>query len=430
MTTPTLAVSKFPAPPIDWLEYLARQVADQQLHTVVVFDGHINAERMLRAVRLTLDAQPVLGCRFVPAKRHPYWEQRRDLNDLALCEVVRTDDVEHSLWNWITAPLNPGADPVIQTRVFRSTHDTLCIKVDHVAADAGGTKEYVALLADTYRELGANPRYVPAPRMHGDRGLGQVFRHVSPRILLDAWPHRHLPTPQWGFPTSRASLDDRAFVTHQIGPERFRAIKRCVQSHAASVNDILLAAEFRALGTLIQPPRDTPLTMQVSIDLRRYIPSGRGGAIANLAGALFPTLTWAPEAPFEQTLLQARDAMNALKAHGPGLGSALYLQLGASVLGFTRLEAMVRGGMAEDAESGKSHPFLSNLGLLDEIAVHFGEKVSDAYLVGPVLFPPGLMLCASSFRERMRLTCGFCNARSNRPIYEQLLDLVLRELTA
>lgn len=132
--------SRFQSPGMDWLEYVARQVADQQLHVVVRFQGQADVERMERVVRLTLDAEPVLGCRFVVDPRGPYWERRSDLDTLSLCHVIETQEAEASAWEWMATPLGPD-DPVVQARIFRSDCDTLVVKIDHVAADAGGTKE-------------------------------------------------------------------------------------------------------------------------------------------------------------------------------------------------------------------------------------------------------------------------------------------------
>jgi NRPS condensation-like uncharacterized protein len=114
----------------------------------------------------------------------------------------------------------------------------------------------------------------------------------------------------------------------------------------------LLSAEFRALGDLLRLPSRAPRALQVIMDLRRYLPSGRGTAVANLAGALFPVPEWTPEAPFEKTLSLARDAMNAFKAHAPGLGGALYWQMGARITGFGRLERLIQRGVAEGVETG------------------------------------------------------------------------------
>jgi NRPS condensation-like uncharacterized protein len=179
---------------------VARNVAEQQLHCVIVFNGHVDAERMSRAARLTLDAEPVLGCRFACGPRRPYRERRRDLDRLTLCRVIDTNDSEHLLWNWVGTPLEPASDPVVQARFLPSDHDTPCVKMDHTAADAGGTKEYAYLLAKIYRTLAAEPDYVPQPNVHGGRVTGQVRKHVRPWTLVDAWRYRSPQMPGWGFP--------------------------------------------------------------------------------------------------------------------------------------------------------------------------------------------------------------------------------------
>jgi NRPS condensation-like uncharacterized protein len=126
----------------------------------------------------------------------------------------------------------------------------------------------------------------------------------------------------------------------------------------------------------------------------------------------------------------ARDAMNVFKAHAPGLGATLYLQLGARIMGFGRLERLIQREMAKGVEAGKSHPFLSNLGVLDEKRLRFEVDIADAYLVGPALYPPAFMLSASSFREQMIFTCGFCDAAHNRQIYARFFDLFMNVLPA
>lgn len=420
--------SHFPAPPLDWLEYAARQVADQQLHCVVAFENRVDAARMARAVRLTLDAEPVLGCRFVPDLARPFWERRGDLDALPLCPVIETGAAERAAWEWIAAPLDVNRDLVVQARIFRGDRDLLCIKLDHVAADAGGAKEYAYLLARTYRALATQPDYVPLPNTRGSRGVGQVFSCVAPWQLIRAWPAHSRPGPRWGLPGSRGELGDRGFAVRRIGAEQFRAIRAYARARGASINDVLLAAEFRALAALIRPPSGERLAIQVSMDLRRYLPNRRGRTIANLASALFPTIEWRPAEPFEQTLQQARDAMDAIKANSPGLGSALYLQIGARLLGFSRLVPMIERAMSASTETGLSHPFLSNLGPLDVESLCFGEQIADAFLVGPILFRPGFMLSVSSFRDALFLSCGFCDAANNRPNYERFFDLLLAEL--
>lgn len=66
---------------MDQVNYLDGASNDKQGRSVVTFDGHVDANRMVRAVRLTLDAEPILGCGFVERPRRLCWERRDDLDD-------------------------------------------------------------------------------------------------------------------------------------------------------------------------------------------------------------------------------------------------------------------------------------------------------------------------------------------------------------
>ena len=60
-----------PAPMWDQMQYLIRKVSDQQIRAVIQFDGNVDQEVLRKAVRLSLDVEPVLGCRFVERDPHP-----------------------------------------------------------------------------------------------------------------------------------------------------------------------------------------------------------------------------------------------------------------------------------------------------------------------------------------------------------------------
>ncbi|MCK4394804.1 hypothetical protein KAX17_18045, partial [Candidatus Bipolaricaulota bacterium] len=155
-----MAVSlRIPASTYDQYMYLGRNGADQQARCVISFAGRINANQMAHAVRLTIDVEPVLSCRFVVRPWRPYWERRDDLDQIELLSVVKGAHLKDELWRFVTMPLDPFADPQVQASIFRSDRDTLCIKLNHVAADGEGVKQYAYLLATTYRKLTTDPSY-------------------------------------------------------------------------------------------------------------------------------------------------------------------------------------------------------------------------------------------------------------------------------
>jgi NRPS condensation-like uncharacterized protein len=57
-----------------------------------------------------------------------------------------------------------------------------------------------------------------------------------------------------------------------------------------------------------------------------------------------------------------------------------------------------------------------------------GAPVKDAYLVSPLMSPPGFLVGASSFTDRLTLTIGYAGARENRETVERLLDLLENDL--
>ncbi len=50
-------------------------LCDMMIQMELELDHRLDDERLARAVELTFDAEPVLGCRFVKHPKMPYWER-------------------------------------------------------------------------------------------------------------------------------------------------------------------------------------------------------------------------------------------------------------------------------------------------------------------------------------------------------------------
>jgi NRPS condensation-like uncharacterized protein len=419
--------SRFPASAQDQVNYLMRRGGNQQLHCVMTLDGQLDAERIAQAVRLSVEAEPVLGCRFVEHPRRPYWERCDDLAHLPLCRVIEAQDPEAAIWRFITTPIDSGIGARVQVRVFRSAGDILCVKVDHVAADIGGTKRYVYLLAEIYRRLAADPGYCPEPNLHGSRGQGQVLRQFQFWTLLKALLGSFNPPPAWHFPSQGSDHSSQTFAVRRIGPERFRSIKEYGRQFQTSLNEVLLTAFYRALFEIINPPTGVPLPVLVPVDLRRYLPEARAGAVYNLSGIVLPAISREEDAGFDDTLIQVQKAMQPLKTNNPGLGAAMLLEL-AFLPGFAPMQRMVSS--PEDRLS-QTHPNLSNFGVIAQQQIDFDPvPVTDAYLLSPVLYPPGFMLGVSTYRQTVTFSVGFCDSATDRREVERFLNLFKTELPA
>jgi len=419
---------RFPASTYDQIMYLGRKGSDQQARCVISFAGRINADRMARAVRLTVDAEPVLGYRFVVHPWRPYWERRDDLDHIELLSVVKGAHVEDELWRFVTMPLDPFADPQVQASIFRSDRDTLCIKLNHVAADGEGVKQYAYLLATTYRKLATDPSYRPELYLEGMLCQSNAFGGTGFLKSIIALRRCIMPRPAWGFPLTGNDLSDRAFEIRRIRPERFSIIKEYGRRQQASVNDIVLAAFYRALFKIIDPPKGVSLCVSVPIDLRRYLPPSKAPTVCNLLCCLYPTITREYRETFEHTLGRIHEAMAAIKSTEPGVGTPLYQKL-IFKLGFERVQYITDRITGWMVRTGKANPCLSNVGIINEQQLDFGDvEVADAFVLSPVEYPPHFMLAFSTFRETITFTSGFCNAITQRPVIERFFNLFESEL--
>ena len=418
---------RFRASCYDLYMYLGRNSADQQCRLVISLEGRLDEERMARAVRLTLEEEPVLGCRFVLRRWRPYWERREDLDSIDTLLLVDDDRIEERLWSFITQPMDPCKDLQVQIGIFRSRCDKLCIKLNHVAADGEGAKRYAYLLASVYRALGENHPCSP-PIVSGEARNGATRFGFETLSRLSALGASISPWPTWGFPWSATDLTERAHSVRLIQPATFECIRGYAASEGASINEVLLATFYRALFTLINPPAGVVLPTQVPVDLRRHLTTDEAYLIRNCFGAMYPSISRVPGESFGATLARVRQVTSRLKSKNAGLGESLFLSLFLA-FGFSTARMFSNGLRKRLVASGNSHPFLSNLGVIDEVRLDFGKpRVSDAFIPSLVDFPPHFMLAVSTFRNTMTLSIGFCHPQTHRPIVDRFLDLFIAEL--
>ncbi len=393
---------------------------DQQLCMVIQFGGKLDRDVLAKAVRLTLDLEPILGCRFEENDDNPVWVRRSNLDQTTLCSMVETSLVEQDMQSFINAPIHADKDPLIATRIFRaSSRDVLCIKLCHAVGDAGALKAYVAQLAEVYTAL-LNGEKVSVVANLGRRDQSQLFEHTKdPR----SFHMTELPTPTWMLPLIEGTQPLHVF--RQIRKGQFEVIKRYAQERHATINDMLLAAMYRVFFASNNTAEGKPMLMQVSIDLRRYLPDCKADAICNLSGALYVLLERKLDESFETTLMRVAEAMQKIKKDYPGIETAVGLEY-LYGQGFAGLERY----MLQSADLGKkfcvTFPLLSNFGVIRQY--HFGnlEMLKD-YISSPAMYYPGFMLGASTYNGEMTLSIGYCGEANTTQI-QNFLDAYVAEL--
>ena len=398
----------------DAYNYAASKVfSDQQLCMVIKLSGRIEENVLAKGVRLSMDFEPVLGCRFVENGGTPFWERRRDLDQIETCQVIETASPQKALEAFINEPIHADEDPLVSAKIFREKNeDTVCLKMNHSACDAGGLKEYVFLLSDLYTMLSTCGRSSIQPNM-GRRDQSQIFQHTKDHRTLAM---KGFPKPTWTFPQEEGSEPLHSFKV--ITQVKFAAVKKYAHNRKATVNDVLLTSLYRTLFAVNNTAENKPMMMQISIDLRRYLPEHRAEAICNLSGALYVALERKVGEPFERTLERVCALMNKLKQDYPGLESAAGLEYLFSQ-GFAYMENYMAESAAQSKKYNATFPLLSNFGILDKY--HFSElEMVNGYITSPIIYPPGFMLGATTFNEEMTLSIGYCGQENSKQINDFL----------
>ncbi len=167
------------------------------------------------------------------------------------------------------------------------------------------------------------------------------------------------------------------------------------------------------------------MTIQVSIDLRRYCPNNKAEAICNLSGALYLGVERIQGEVFEKTLERIIVFMRKLKEDYPGIESAKGLEY-MYEQGYPYLEKWLIESGAQSRKYNVTYPLLSNFGVLKEY--DFGElHAIKSYITSPIMYPPGFMLGVSTYDEEMTLSIGYCGQENSRQV-ESFLDACMEKL--
>lgn len=411
-----------------------------QIHLLMEFDGRLDSDRLKRALHLTLHAEPILGCRFVPRWINPYWARiaGEELGSSTFFREQTGDELtlKNALEGFLAEPVNALRGPQVKALLLRGeSTDRLALKLNHQVVDAGGTKEFGYLLASLYRELGNNSDIRPSPNL-GKRSMRQVYDRFSKRRLLSIlftyfkeFLDSSIPYRSMTYPMKSDATGRRTFVMKRFSGERVRPIKAYCAEMDATINDVMVAAMLRAYVRKTGWSGNGALRMVGTADLRRYLPKQRAEALCNLSSFYFLDLDRDLGAHFDDTFSRVKGQIDGLKTDNLGLGFALgtYLLMLPYPFGLKRL--LLREFFSKLASTGNIPPSMTNLGTIDDTALDFGSPdITAAEVLVPPCNPPFLVTGLSGYRDTLTLSLGFCESALPRAEVIGLFEVVDQEL--
>ena len=402
---------KIPAALFDMGVYCLRCIGDMMLNMEMEFDHHLDSGRLRRAFELALDAEPVLGCRFVFHPRKPYW-MRLDPDERENFAVLGIEDEYESARREL---LDITRGPQLKGFLLRGAKgDRLLMKIAHETADAGGTKRVLATVSRIYNRLADEPDYVPEPNLRGSRGLRQVLKKLPwysyPKVLVnilrETWSNM-VPLRSLNFPLEEEKSDSYEFVVRHVPAGRVKRIAEYGRARGAKINDMMLAALVRTVARLRGWKGESQLRMLMTVDLRRwYLPSGRAEAACNLSAFEYPNLRRKLGKDYESTLARVSAFTRRRKSNWIGMNMLFGLAPTCTFIPFRILTRMVGDFFAFAARSGNMASGLTNLGPIEPEAATFDKPASRCWMLVPPADPPFLVFGISGYEGTLTLSSG------------------------
>ena len=430
-----------PASGHDICNYFARHgMANFQIQIVLKLESRIDFDKLLRAAKLSVEEEPVLGCRFIEGDP-PYWKRIKDFDEERLCSIEETDNPERAVKHFSGSPLDMDKDLNVKIKLIRAEgYDTICIKINHACCDGAGAKEYIQLLSKIYSFIDReNDSYIPNPRIGGRKDQDKLFDALGIKHSASGWnPLTDAPRTVWRFPWKHGSrLNTTRFKICRLPQEQLDILLEYSKSKGATVNDLILTALYRSMFEFSKPPYGVPMDISTTIDLRRYIPDQKAEAIRNFSGGFRTGIARKVDESFEGTLFRVVHATKKIKEGLPGLQNAKGGEF-VETLNFPMINAFFKI-LSQDSVFMSQIPFsisnmycglaLSNLAYLSRPLLKFGENVvTDAYVLPPVVRAPGLLILACTYNGTLILSFGYYKGSLRQKDAERLLNKIKKEL--
>jgi len=415
----------------DIYNYTARyRLSDFQIQTVMKLNGRLDRNKLLKAVRLSLDIEAVFGCRFVE-NEPPYWKRLENVDKLALCTFEETDDPDEAVKLFLESPLDMDNDPMVKLSLIScGQYDILCLKINHTCCDGTGTKEYIRLLSDIYSRIEQNNGdFKPKPFIRSRKDQDRLFSVLGIKDPEAAWTGElEAPKKMFAFPWKPGKPADARVAVFRLPSGHIEIISRYAKGRSATINDLILTALYRAMFEMSQPEQGVPMDISMTVDLRRYLPDQKTETIRNFSGEIFIKMPRVEHESFEGTLSRVVPMMKKIKNSSPGLQSAIGLER-LEKINFSEVISYYVSEAQNTTDTNECLPMLSNLGFIDKSLIKFGKAVvTDAYIVPPVLCPPRLLLCAGTYNGILTVAVSYYESKISGVHIDRLISLIKEEL--
>jgi NRPS condensation-like uncharacterized protein len=413
----------------DRVQFFLRSNADQQMRFVIYLSQHINFERLKKALRYTIFAEPIFSYFYCEDMNEAFWQKQKEIDTSLLIDLLEVNsDLESQINDFLTLEISPFGFPIVKMRVIRNGFkDTICINMNHTPTDGSGLKEFVKILASIYTNLVSNPDFIVKPNIQGDRSLKQVansFTFFQKMEFLKQGFKSPKRIPSWSFDWDKSDADNQKhFVSTSISPNIFEKIKAYGKLNQATINDVILAAFIRVFFSTSDNNKNAAKPIIVPVDLRKYVNPTNHSAICSLTGSLICNIGSDIGKNFNDTLVKVMEEMTYKKKVHAEMNMLSTVILLSKLMPYTKLKEQLMNRRMPPI------PLVTNVGIINSSDLNFdGITVEHSYITGAISYGNYFCLGYSTFEKETTFSIGFTGGEIQKQKAMRFLSVFKSEL--
>ncbi len=247
--------------------------------------------------------------------------------------------------------------------------------------------------------------------------------------FLKEFINNSFPIKTHRVPIKDVSKATGQYIIKHIEREKVTHLVEYAKQYNATINDVLLAAIFRALSKTGEWQPGEALRILMTIDLRRYVPDRNKLSVANFSSMEMITYGTDIERDFAAILQHVVTMMRKRKSSWLGLNSFMVCIPLLTALPAEILNRYYRKGVYYLIDKSNTCDSVTNMGEIRKEQVDFGGYPTNARLMATDYDLPSVLFGCSGYNGSLCLSTSPRFDSDNAALVDQFLALVVSELS-
>lgn len=416
----------YPAYLSEKAQYLAREQNDCTIRYALCYSGHIHSDLLFQATKELIGRIDILHASFQAANYSAKWVVNTDydVKDAFHHYHVPNEDIQETVDKALLHTIQfEGKLQMHVSLVSNEKESAIVLSVGHMCADGKDALYLFEKLIELYNCLLEGKDTQSVVLKNGTRSPEQCCKDLTLKNRIDLYSK-----PSSNHKTEYVYADKTGgnprVLYHTISSDVMTKVRMKGKEYRASVNDLLLAAFYRATAWRLGIAEGQGMGIQSMMDLRRRMPNGDSLGVCNLSGSLPTELENGVYGDFAETLQEIVEQTTKVK-NDPLAGLYDFPMMSGifRIFSFSMIQKL--GGKVY----GTATMGMTNLGALqaDKYVVG-GLKPQKAIFAAPLKQKPAFQLAIIGLNGDVCISsAGTCTEKDVQAIRE-LLERVQFEL--